>query len=398
MPDEAPDPEAVHPIISNTTVSGGVNLEPGGDVSISGDVIGGDQITNVGYTAVEVRELLETAITAARDQAPIAAAPTFDELDAHYKTVVKAFSDGRVVPFLGSGVNLIGRPAGVQWQSQHYLPSGAELAEYLADSFGYPATNRQDLIRVAQYVAVMNGVGPLYDNLRTLFDTDYTPTALHQLLAMIPSVLRAKGYPQQHLLIVTANYDDLLERTFKAVGEPFDVVTYVAETDQRGKFVHWPYGAEPRLIDRPNEYGDLPLELPSCTLQRSIILKLHGAVDRANADHDSYVITEDHYINYLARKDVSSPIPSALAAKLKKTNFLFMGYSLRDWNLRVILQRIWGEQQLSYTSWAVQPSADALDQKFWSKRNVDILNVQLEDYVAKLATLVSALPLVQVKA
>lgn len=398
MPDEAPDPEAAHPIISNTTVSGGVNLEPGGDVSISGDVIGGDQITNVGYTAVEVRELLETAITAARDQAPIAAAPTFDELDAHYKTVVKAFSDGRVVPFLGSGVNLIGRPAGALWQSQHYLPSGAELAEYLADSFGYPATNRQDLIRVAQYVAVMNGVGPLYENLRTLFDIDYTPTALHQLLAMIPSVLRAKGYPQQHLLIVTANYDDLLERTFKAVGEPFDVVTYVAETDQRGKFVHWPYGAEPRLIDRPNEYGDLPLELPSCTLQRSIILKLHGAVDRANADHDSYVITEDHYINYLARKDVSSPIPSALAAKLKKTNFLFMGYSLRDWNLRVILQRIWGEQQLSYTSWAVQPSADALDQKFWSKRNVDILNVRLEDYVAKLATLVSALPLVQVKA
>lgn len=398
MPDEAPDPEAAHPIISNTTVSGGVNLEPGGDVSISGDVIGGDQITNVGYTAVEVRELLETAITAARDQAPIAAPPTFDELDAHYKTVVKAFSDGRVVPFLGSGVNLIGRPAGALWQSQHYLPSGAELAEYLADSFGYPATNRQDLIRVAQYVAVMNGVGPLYENLRTLFDIDYTPTALHQLLAMIPSVLRAKGYPQQHLLIVTANYDDLLERTFKAVGEPFDVVTYVAETDQRGKFVHWPYGAEPRLIDRPNEYGDLPLELPSCTLQRSIILKLHGAVDRANADHDSYVITEDHYINYLARKDVSSPIPSALAAKLKKTNFLFMGYSLRDWNLRVILQRIWGEQQLSYTSWAVQPSADALDQKFWSKRNVDILNVRLEDYVAKLATLVSALPLVQVKA
>jgi hypothetical protein len=377
--------------------SGGADLNAQGDIIVGGDVVGRDKITTIGYSADEVRELLEAAIIAAQQQAPIAAAPAFDELDAHYKTVVKAFSDGRVVPFLGVGANQCGRPAGAPWQSQHYLPSGTELAEYLADSFGYPAPNRQDLIRVAQYVAVMNGVGPLYENLRTLFDTDYTPTALHQLLAMTPSVLRAKGYLQQHLLIVTTNYDDLLERTFKTSGEPFDVVTYVAETEQRGKFVHWPHGSEPRMIDRPNEYGDLPLELPSCNLKRSIILKLHGAVDRFNADNDSYVITEDHYINYLARKDVASPIPSALAAKLRKTNFLFMGYSLRDWNLRVILQRIWGEQQLSYTSWAIQPAAEALDQKFWTKRNVDILNVRLEDYVAQLATRLSALPLAQVK-
>ena len=381
---------------SVTNVSGGVSVDAQRDVNISGDVVGRDKVT-VGYSSNEVRALLEAAIVAAHEQAPIAAAPTFDELDAHYKTVVKAFSDGRVVPFLGAGVNQCGRPDGTQWQSQHYLPSGTELSEYLADNFGYPAPNRQDLLRVAQYVAVMNGVGPLYENLRTLFDADYTPTALHQLLAMAPSVLRAKGYPQRHLLIVTTNYDDLLERTFKAMDEPFDVVTYVADTDQRGKFVHWPYGAEPRLIEKPNEYGDLPLELPSCTLKRSIVLKLHGAVDRINAENDSYVITEDHYINYLARKDVASPIPSALAAKLKKTNFLFMGYSLRDWNLRVILQRIWGEQQLSYASWAVQPAAEALDQKFWSKRNVDILNVRLEDYVVQLATRLSALPLVQVK-
>lgn len=397
MPDTSlTDSDSISPPTAVTSVSGGVNLDAQRDVTISGDVVGRDKIT-VGYSAEEVRTLLETAISAAQEQAPIAAAPTFDELDAHYKTVVKAFSDGRVVPFLGVGVNQCGRHDGTHWQSQHYLPSGVELAEYLADNFGYPASDRQDLIRVAQYVAVMNGVGPLYENLRTLYDADYTPTAVHQLLAMAPSVLRAKGYPQRHLLIVTTNYDDLLERTFKAASEPFDVVAYVAETDQRGKFVHWPYGADPRLIDKPNEYSDLPVELPSGALTRSIILKLHGAVDRLNAENDSYVITEDHYINYLARRDVASPIPSALAAKLKKTNFLFMGYSLRDWNLRVILQRIWGEQQLSYASWAVQPAAEALDQKFWSKRNVDILNVRLEEYVAQLTRRLSALPPVQVQ-
>jgi hypothetical protein len=396
MPDTSmPDPEIESQTTSVTNVSGGVNVD-GQQVTIGGDVIGRDKITTIGYTSDEVKALLEAAIKAAHKQAPIAAAPTFDELDAHYKTVVKAFSDGRVVPFLGADANLCGRPAGAQWQLQHYLPSGAELAEYLADNFGYPAPNRQDLSRVAEYVAVMNGVGPLYEDLRPLFNTDYTPTALHQLLAMTPSLLRAKGYPQRHLLIVTTNYDDLLERTFKTAGEPFDVVTYVAETKQRGKFVHWPHAAEPRLIDRPDKYK-LPLDPLSRSMDRSIILKLHGAVDRTNAKKDSYVITEDHYIDYLARTDVSNLLPTSLVAMLKAVHVLFLGYNLRDWNLRVILQRIWTEQQLSFTSWAVQENAEALDQKFWSKHDVEILNVRLEDYVAQLATRLSALPLVQVK-
>jgi hypothetical protein len=399
MPDDLPAiPESSDSQPDKAMPSGGGNMTFVGPTEVGGDIVGGDKTVNiVGYSAADVQRLLEAAITAAHEQAPIAAAPRFDELDAQYKTVVKAFCDGRVVPFLGVGVNLCGRPDGAEWQSQHYLPSSAELAEYLADNFGYPAPDRQELIRVAQYVAVMNGVGPLYENLRTLFDADYTPTALHQLLAMVPSVLRAKGYPPRHQLIITTNYDDLMERTFLAMDEPFDVVTYVADTDQRGKFVHWPYALEPRMIDKPNEYGELPIELPSCHLKRSIILKLHGAVDRANSEKDSYVITEDHYIDYVARKDIANPIPSALAAKLKKSNFLFMGYSLRDWNLRVILQRIWGEQQLSFNHWAVQPNAEALDKKFWSKRNVDILNVSLENYVAQLTMLISALPLIRAK-
>ncbi len=396
MPDSTlPDtnPTALPP----TPPSGGAgqSISIGDDARIGGSVVAGDVI--YGYTASQVSALLTDAITAARNQTALAPAATLDELAAHYTTIIKAFSDGRAVPFLGVDVNLCGRPPGAQWQAQHYLPSIAELAEYLADNFGYPDPNRRDLIRVAQYVAVMNGDGPLYDNLRTLFDTDYTPTALHQLFVMAPAVLRAKGYPQPNLLIITTNFDDSLEHTFKAVGEPYDLVTYIADKERRGKFMHWPHQGEPRLIERPNEYTELPIDLPSCRLRRSIILKLHGAVDRADAEKDSYVITEDHYIDYLARNDSSNPIPAALAAKLKKSNFLFMGYSLRDWNLRVILQRIWGAQQLSYNSWAVQPNPEALEKKFWGKRNVDILAVRLEDYVAQLTLRLRELPLAEAK-
>jgi hypothetical protein len=80
-----------------------------------------------------------------------------------------------------------------------------------------------------------------------------------------------------------------------------------------------------------------------------------------------------------------------IAAKLRRSHFLFLGYSLRDWNLRVILHRIWGEQKLSWKSWAVQLNPDTLDREFWRKRDVDILDVRLEDYIAALSERLQAL-------
>jgi hypothetical protein len=77
-------------------------------------------------------------------------------------------------------------------------------------------------------------------------------------------------------------------------------------------------------------------------------------------------------------------VPVTLAAKLKKSHFLFLGYGLRDWNLRVILHRIWGEQKLTYKSWAIQLDPHEIEKKFWNKRDVDIIGVNLDDYVAEL--------------
>jgi hypothetical protein len=87
----------------------------------------------------------------------------------------RAIAEGRVVPLLGAGVNLSGRPSGVVWRQGHDLPSGAELAAYLAATFEFPAQEPQDLLSVAQYIAVMTGSGPLYEKLHQLFDADQGP-------------------------------------------------------------------------------------------------------------------------------------------------------------------------------------------------------------------------------
>jgi hypothetical protein len=292
---------------------------------------------------------------------------------------------GRVVPLLGAGVNLCGRPPKTTWEAGRYLPSGYELATYLAKTFDYPSDEIIDLMRVSQFASIRDGSGPLYENLRTLFDADYPPTTLHQFLATFPSVVRQKGYDPKYQLIITTNYDDVLERAFQAAGEPFDLVSYIADGAQRGKFLHREPGGEPRLIEIPNQERELSVD------RRTVILKIHGEIDRLDAERDSFVITEDHYIDFLTRTE-SSNLPVNLAVTLRRSQFLFLGYGLRDWNLRVILHRIKGEQKLTYKHWAIQLNPDDLDCEFWKERDVDILDVRLEDYVAELTERIQALP------
>lgn len=297
---------------------------------------------------------------------------------SHLQRVFKALLDGELVFFLGAGANLCGRPSGEAWMRGKYLPNSNELASYLAKEFHYPTQSQRELVRVSQYAEVMMGAAPLYNKLRYIFDADYPPTRIHYLLAELPQILRKKGCENPFQLIVTTNYDDVLERAFQQYDQEYDLVIYLAETDQRGKFEHYPPNGNSKIIDKPNEYLDLLLE------ERSVILKIHGAIARNNPGHDSFVITEDHYIDYLSRTDISSFIPLKLKEYLHNSHFLFCGYSLRDWNLRVILQRIWGEQKLRFASWAVQVDPEELDQKYWMRRDVEILDSSLDEYVIAL--------------
>jgi hypothetical protein len=302
--------------------------------------------------------------------------------DRHYALVAEFLVDSDVVPFLGAGANLCDRPQRARWALGHFAPSGGELAQTLAERSRYPDTNL-DLLRVSQYVDATLGEGQLYRYLHSVFDADYPPTSLHRFLARLPPLLRDRGRPQ--LLILTSNYDDLVEQALTDAGETFDVVWYEAKRGpMQGRFLHRRPDAELVPIERPNKYTGLDLA------ERTVILKLHGAIDRTDAARDSYVITEDSYIDYLAGADVGEQIPVALRERMADSHFLFLGYSMRDWNLRVILNRIWGAQQLDLKSWAVQrepadPGAREVEEALWRDRgDVDLLYVPLDEYVGRL--------------
>jgi DNA-binding SARP family transcriptional activator len=281
--------------------------------------------------------------------------------EAHFQEVADALLAGRLVPVLGADV-------------------GA-LAEQLARRCEYPEDDRE-LTRVAQFVALTKGAGPLYDELNTLLQAAASPTPVHRFFASLPALLRASGRP--HQLLVTTNYDLALEQALLDAGEEFDVVSYLAAGRDRGRFCHRDPTGETRVIDLPNTYAtELSLE------RRTVVLKLHGGLDPTPArEQASFVVTEDDYIGYLARGDVGGAIPVALAAKLRRSHFLFLGYGMREWSLRLVLDRICGGEPLAYRSWAVLPAARPLERQFWRSRDVDLLEHPLDEYVAALGTYV----------
>ena len=304
-----------------------------------------------------------------------------DTLNEHCRDVARLLLKGRpVVPFLGAGANLCERPAEQGWQDG-YLPSGYELAAHLAADYHYP-DSEIDLLRVSQWVDLRDGQQELVTELHDVFARDYRPNKLHHFLASLPGTLREKGVRTCGQLLLTTNYDDVLESAFEKAGEKVDVVAYEMRRNEQ-RFVHLRPDGERVEIEDAATYRDFALE------KQSVILKIHGHVDSKNPTRDTFVITEDNYIDYMAGARVYDLIPTYLTERIGRSQLLFLGYSLRDWNLRVILRQIWAEQDFRTAGWSIQRGPSEVDTKFWKRQEITIYDFALEDWVDAMVNAMS---------
>jgi len=298
-----------------------------------------------------------------RQETGLEATPSEVSSEDHLAEVVKALFAGRLVAVLGPAVNL------------EPLPDAAAVSARLANQFDCPEERGRDLARVAEYAALTQGIGPLYDELHHLFDHDHEPGPVHRFLAGVAAMLGSQGQPRQ--LIVTTNFDSALERALEERGVDVDVVSYLALGGYGGKFVHLPPEGTATVIDLPNAYTGLSLD------ERTIVLKIHGQVDRGpEREWESFVVAEDDHIAYLAGSDIASVVPVTLAAKLRRSHFIFLGYPLEDWSLRVFLHRVWGRDRVSYRSWAVVPGAGRIEREHWRRRGIEVVDAPLDEYAA----------------
>lgn len=309
-----------------------------------------------------------------------------------YRIIWNHLKRGEVVPFLGAGASVSCRPPNTRWDEEcvTFPPTGPELACCLAEDAAFPSRDphdRNDLAKVASfYLEEAADRTSLRSRLRGVFNREYQVSEVHNFLADLPIPL----------LIVTTNYDDLIEEAFRRKCKQFHLVVHPTDHKDLSASVLWwgPNATEPI----PFHPSRLPLSLSDTT----IIYKMHGGVNRKTEKWDSFVITEEDYVEFLARMTGQSAIPARFTLHFRKCRFLFLGYGLRDWNLRVMLKNLrvapseakamddelhkpMSEEGLR--SWAIQYRPSKLEQVLWRARKVNIYDMEINAFVAKMREL-----------
>jgi len=301
-----------------------------------------------------------------------------------YGIIWNLLKAGKVIPFLGAGASLGGRRGRKEWTPSNikFLPSGVELARVLADEANFPSRDSRDvddLAKVSSYYSEISGRPTLRGRLREVFNKEYRYGPVHEFLAKVPA----------SLLIVVANYDTLVEQAYRAAGRPYDLVVYPADRKEIANAVMWwRHGESEPVVKAPNE---LQIDLSNTT----VIYKMHGTIVPQAKEWDSFVITEEDYVEFLSRMTTNTAVPALFFPCFRERSFLFLGYGLRDWNLRLVLKNLsrhfsargeggTDKSEEVLPSWAIQRDPSELEQKLWEKRGVTIFDTSLDSFVKEM--------------
>ena len=242
-----------------------------------------------------------------------------------------------------------------------WLPLAAEIATAWAGEHDYPFSDSHDLPHVAQYLASHQGDDfPRYELLdaATRILTDRLPQELRpdgrfdSLTQLIQSVgwqhLTADDPNDVHRVLaslnlplyLTTNYDNFMVEALSALGK-----------QPSREICRWH-----ELLDGlPSLFEDDPDYQP--TLDAPLVYHLLGS----DEEPDSLVLTQDHYLDYLVQVSAAMErIPHYIWAALANSSLMFLGFSLDDWEFRVIIRGLVAtrEQRRRFKHVAVQLETD----------------------------------------
>lgn len=268
--------------------------------------------------------------------------------------IIETIKSGRCIAFLGAGCSM-------SYKDKHGLdvpglPSGGTLAEKLATSCGYKNGNDYDLAKVAEYFVYMKSGNreELESQLKKEISRINQPRPIHTVLAQLNTIK----------VVITSNYDTLLENELLKYYRKMDKHFYDHQNSQTAHF------------DR-----DIYFEANDIVLH-----KMHGTVEVPR----SMVITQSDYIRYLANlNDADRGMPEYFRkTMIPRHTLLFLGYSLEDWNFRVIWEGVISQYRntgVQRESYAIVQNPKDFQVKFWVRRNIEVIDYDLTEFAKKLA-------------
>ena len=222
--------------------------------------------------------------------------------------IADAVSRERCILFLGAGVHAPPpEESSFEYPPEDRPPVGSGLSRELAGTCGlrerFPKEDPANLQRVALFYEIARSRHQLVDAIRNAVQVGRQPSPMLRALAEL-------GFP----LVITTNYDQLFENALAAVGKQPRVAVYTPN------------------LEATTDYRD-----PSS--QSPILFKMHGDISRP----ETIVVTDEDYIQFVLRmsnKDPYDPVPLTLKFYLTGWTTLFVGYSLLDYNLRLLFKTL----------------------------------------------------------
>lgn len=193
--------------------------------------------------------------------------------------ILEAKEKNQLVVFIGAGVS-----------ANSGLPSWSELVTEFAKKLGIDRSlNSEDYLRIPQYFFNERGQLEYNQVIEKVFSKQYVPNPLHdQILSLKP----------KH--IITTNYDNLIEQSL-----------------------------EKHYLFYNNVFEDKDLPYAS---DNRLFIKMHGDLVKKN-----FVLKEDDYLNYSRNFRL---IENYVESIFINHTVLFIGYSVQDYDLKLILKRI----------------------------------------------------------
>jgi hypothetical protein len=248
---------------------------------------------------------------------------------------------GRVILFLGAAVNYHSEHKEI-YSKEDRPPLGDELRDLYIDEMFKDNLEKAEAMKseklplnwVSQYYEEVFSRRALIDNLSNFIDNK-KPSPILKALAKMP-----------FRYIVTTNYDHLFEDALESVGKT----------------------GPHKGIYKPNKNGvheyTTDIKENDVTAENPFIYKLHGDIRDAfdsNGEYlpkkDSIVLTDEDYLHFILRMSQTIdnkerdddraegadlyPVPQSINKAftgLNQNTFLFIGYGLRDYNLRLIFK------------------------------------------------------------
>lgn len=279
-----------------------------------------------------------------------------DESDRVLDLVAQAVRSRNVVLFLGAGAHA-GPPQGSDWgyPLEERPPAGAALSRQLARDCDFarrlPGDDPSNLQRVALAYEVGSSRNGLVDAITAAMQDGRSPSPMLHALARL-------DFPR----VITTNYDRLFEQALYAAGKQPHVSVY-----------------SPDAMPTTDSH--------EATVARPIIYKLHGDIER----RESLVVTDEDYIQFVLRmgdKEPYDPIPLSLKYFLTRSATLFVGYSLMDYNLRLLFKTLrWKIDAANIPDmYSVDPGPDPMLVAVWQdqRRYVKFIVQDVWSFVPRL--------------